>query len=193
MKSSADGLSRIERLNSLDGSNARVAIVFLLREKKVDSENDGDGMTAYMELQAKYVHLQICQLPLIAISATRLLTLSLLLQIIPLPSVVALPSTLWSFARQLMAPRLTPPIVDPVTDILPYCTAGGVQQRQLPEHARNVLSDIVHSLRDLAAAATTPDGQVVLRQWLSDGTGNSRGSRVAEEVIEFWQVEYIVQ
>jgi hypothetical protein len=47
----ADGMARIERLYNLDGSS-KVGIVFLLHE--AGKENTDDGMTAYMELQAKY-------------------------------------------------------------------------------------------------------------------------------------------
>jgi hypothetical protein len=74
-------------------------------------------------------------------------------------------------------------IVDPTTTILPYCT----ERPPLPEHARNVLSDIFHNFRDLAMAATTCDGQQEIRKWLSDPTPEE-----AEGVVAFWLQEYLI-
>lgn len=50
------------------------------------------------------------------------------------------------------------------------------------------MSDIYHSIPEIAQAATTRDGQDILRQWLSEpSTG------VVENILEFWKQEYIVE
>jgi hypothetical protein len=56
----------------------------------------------------------------------------------------------------------------------------------MPEHTRNVLSDIFHNIRDLALAATTTDGQEEIRRWLSEPTPQQ-----ADGVIAFWSQEYV--
>jgi hypothetical protein len=73
-----------------------------------------------------------------------------------------------------------PPTINPLT-VLPFCTALA----PLPEHTKNVLSDICPSIGDLARAATSKEGQEAIRHWLSGPTTQ------AEEVIGFWLNEYI--
>jgi hypothetical protein len=105
--------------------------------------------------------------------------------VIPIPSVSALQQSVSSFQRQLVETRFAVrPRVNPSTTLLPYCSVNGL----IPEHARNVLSDICHSIPELAQAATTRAGQEVLRQWLSEPS-----PAVAEHIIEFWKQEYIVE
>lgn len=60
----------------------------------------------------------------------------------------------------------------------------------IPEHSRNVLSDIVHGIPELAQAATTRDGQEFLASYLDDAAAGNQGT--AEEIIEFWSQEYVI-
>lgn len=78
-------------------------------------------------------------------------------------------------AKPIVAP------VPPVT-ILPHCSPGA----QLQEHAKNVLSDMFHGFSELAVAATTPEGQHAIREYVPD-----KGQ--AEEAIRFWLYEFIVE
>ena len=66
---------------------------------------------------------------------------------------------------------------DPSLRLLPYCSVNA----PIPEHDRNVLSEIYHSIAELAQAATTQEGQEALKKWL-DGP-------LAENVIQFWEEE----
>lgn len=105
--------------------------------------------------------------------------------VMPLTTLANLQSTLSSFQKQLYNSRLAAasiPRPSPVITLLPYCS-----NNPLPEHARNVLSDLVHSIPDLAQAATTRDGQTALRQWFSGSMPH-----VAEDVVAFWEQEFIV-
>ena len=103
--------------------------------------------------------------------------------IIPLSGIDALQVTLSAYQRQLLQSRNVPAVINPTVTLLPYCT----ERPPLPEHARNVLSDIFRNFRDLAMAATTRDGQQEIRKWLSDPTPEQ-----AEGVIAFWLHEYLV-
>jgi len=49
-----------------------------------------------------------------------------------------------------------------------------------------MLTDICHSIPELAQAASTQDGQEVLRQWIPEP------SKAANDIIGFWEQEYIV-
>jgi hypothetical protein len=105
--------------------------------------------------------------------------------IIPISSVSGLQQFVSSFQRQLVQARYTlRPPANPATELLPYCSVSGL----IPEHTRNVLSDICHSMPELAQAATTQEGQAVLRQWLAEPS-----PAVVENIIEFWKQEYIVE
>jgi hypothetical protein len=73
--------------------------------------------------------------------------------------------------------------MNPSTALLPYCSIDG----SIPDHSRNVLSDIFHSIPEVAEAATTRAGQDRLRQWLSEPS-----AAIAENIIEFWRQEYVV-
>jgi hypothetical protein len=106
--------------------------------------------------------------------------------IIPLISVSSFLTTLISFQKQFVQTACTRSsiIPNPVTTLLPFCTVDG----SIPEHASNVLSDICHSIPELSQAATTPDGQIGLRQWLSD-----QPPAVVQNIIEFWEQEYVAE
>ncbi len=103
--------------------------------------------------------------------------------VIPLFSMDSLQTTLFSFQRRLIQTRSTRAAqANVITALLPYCSKGP----PIPEHARNVLSDICHSIPEIAQAATMPDGREGLRRYLSDPN-----PAVAEDIIHFWQEEII--
>jgi hypothetical protein len=104
--------------------------------------------------------------------------------IMPLHSVSSLQSTLLAFQKQIVQTQKSTLSlrIDPVNKLLPFCSLGG----PIPEHARNVLSDICHSIPELAQAASTPDGQEGLKQWITDPP------QLAGDIVGFWEHEYIV-
>lgn len=57
----------------------------------------------------------------------------------------------------------------------------------MPEHARNILSDILRGIPALAEATSTAAGRERLAQWL-----HGSGEGLAGSIIQFWQQEYIV-
>lgn len=77
---------------------------------------------------------------------------------------------------------MTIPSANPAATLLPYCSTNP----PIPEHARNVVSDLCRSIPDVSRLATTQEGQTALRQWLSDAPA------VAEDIIGFWAQEFIV-
>lgn len=177
MEPASAHITRIERLYHQTGG-LNIGIVFLLR----DNSSRVDGTQALMNLQLRYVP---CNLRAWRMMVTFLSLLSTFeMPIIPLFSVSALQQSVSSFQRQLVQSRIaTRPPINPSTALLPYCSVSGL----IPEHTRNVLSDICHSIPEIAQAATTQDGQDILRQWLSEPSPT-----VVENIIEFWKQEYIV-
>jgi hypothetical protein len=106
------------------------------------------------------------------------------MQILPLFGAELLLKTLMSFQQQLVYSREAldqTQKLKSVTALLPYCSTNP----PIPEHLRNVLSDVCHSIPGLAQAATTREGQEGLRQWLPE-TGE------AEDIIGFWEQEFVV-
>lgn len=65
-------------------------------------------------------------------------------------------------------------------EALSHCSSGG----RLHDHTTNVLSDIFYGFPELAMAATTPDGQQAIKEWVEDKSQ-------PEEAIGFWLEEYI--
>lgn len=103
--------------------------------------------------------------------------------IIPLHDVDALSTTLLTFHRHSSLARPSSGAPNPVTTLLPYCTTS---QAALPERSVWALTDLVKSIPDLAQAATTQEGQAVIRDVMSDNNHD------AERVIEFWQHEVLL-
>jgi hypothetical protein len=89
------------------------------------------------------------------------------------------------FQQQLVytrgATESAPKQLNSVTALLPYCSTNP----PIPEHLRNILSDVCHGIPGLAQAATTKEGQQGLRQWLPE-TGE------ADEIMGFWEQEFVV-
>ena len=75
-------------------------------------------------------------------------------------------------------------MINPETALLPYCS----NNPPIPEHARNVVSDLYHSIPELSQAATTPAGRQALMEYLTDPS-----LTVAEDVVGFWEQEYIAE
>ena len=106
------------------------------------------------------------------------------MQVLPLSGVDMLLKTLIGFQQQLVYTREAVDLAakfNPATALLPYCSTNP----PIPEHLRNILSDVCHSIPGLAQAATTQDGQEGLRHWLPE-TGE------AEDIIGFWEQEFVV-
>jgi hypothetical protein len=170
-------MARIERLHHAGGKN--VGIVFLLR--KEDSQEG--GTRDLMNLQAMY-EMSIPGL-LETLNKTRsLLSSGIEMHIIPLCSISSLSQTLSTFHQQLFRSHHPTPTANSVNALLPYCS----NTPPISEHARNVLSDICSSVPELAQASTTLDGQKWLKSWLTE-----QSSVTADDVIGFWEQEYIAE
>ncbi|EKD15551.1 hypothetical protein MBM_06179 [Drepanopeziza brunnea f. sp. 'multigermtubi' MB_m1] len=154
-------MSRIQRLYHHTGGR-NVGILFLLNGKTLKS----NGTVAFMNLQLTL--LKTLEIPLI-----------------PLSSLSTIQHTLSAFQCQLVSKRRadTIPQHNPAVSLLPYCT----NNPPLPEHARNVLSDLYHSIPEIASVATSVEGKRRLRQWLEDSCPG-----VADDVVEFWAQEIFV-
>ncbi|PMD24925.1 hypothetical protein NA56DRAFT_668815 [Hyaloscypha hepaticicola] len=151
-------MARIERLYHSNGGR-HVGVIFLLNEKSPK----GNGTIEFMNLQARL-------LP------------NFEMQILPLFRVDQLLPTLFGFQRELVNAReatVSAPKPKAVNALLPYCSTNP----PIPEHLRNILSDVCPGISGLAHAATTEDGQQMLRHWLPE-TGE------AEDIIGFWEQEF---
>ncbi|TVY45122.1 hypothetical protein LOCC1_G002608 [Lachnellula occidentalis] len=151
-------MTRIERLYHQTGGR-KVGIIFLLQEKSPN----GNGTISYMNLQCSL--LSAFEIPTIPLFSTR-----------------SLLDTLFKFQRQLAATREEIHIPRAIS-LLPYCTL----KPPMPEHPKNLLSDVCHTVGELAGAATTRDGQAYIRSLVSEP-----GSTVAEDIIDFWEQEFTV-
>ncbi|KAM3077691.1 hypothetical protein ACMFMG_007015 [Clarireedia jacksonii] len=105
--------------------------------------------------------------------------------LLPLYSIEKLLPTIHMFHKRLLSPGVQRTI-NAQFELLPSCMIG----TGMTEHTRNILSDICHSLPELVQAAISSDGQDKLRQWLSD---NRDSSQAAEDVIDFWKQEYLLE
>ena len=106
--------------------------------------------------------------------------------IIPLFSLRSLQDTLFKFQRQLIAIKkeIQIPQAKPAITLLPYCSLNP----PIPEHPKNLLSDVCHTVGELAQATTTRDGQAYIRNLVSE-----TNSAVAEDIIGFWEQEFLVE
>ncbi|KAJ8070013.1 hypothetical protein OCU04_000416 [Sclerotinia nivalis] len=157
MRPSANISARIERLYHQTGGR-NVGIIFLLHGKG-SSDN---GMKEYMNLQ-------------ISLMST------FKIPILPLTSISQFLEAVQTFQRQLCI-VLPSRRVDAQYELLPFNNVGNA----ITEHTRNILSDICHSIPELARTAATVAGQEKLREWLSEPNAES-----AEDVIDFWKREYL--
>lgn len=113
-----------------------------------------------------------------------LVTNSTEMPILPLHSLSALPATLFEYTRALSARHSVPQAINPVRDILPFCSANP----PVAEHTAHVLSDIVPDLKTLSYVASTPEGQAELGKWLGV---DAKGAGQVADVIDFWRFEYL--
>ncbi|KAG4438176.1 hypothetical protein IFR05_006344 [Cadophora sp. M221] len=175
----ASAMERIQHLyHHTGGRNA--GILFLLNEKTPK----GNGTIAMMNLQVRYNNYSLLLFQDLRLTALSLFS-ALEMPIIPLFSLSSFSTTLFAFQHQLVNKHqsATPPPIDQAISLLPYCTSNPT----LPEHARNVVSDICHSLSEVSHAATTESGQQGLRDWLD---GSVPGA--AQDIIDFWAQELVV-
>ncbi|APA06718.1 predicted protein [Sclerotinia sclerotiorum 1980 UF-70] len=157
MQSSSNIFARIERLYHQTGGR-NVGIIFLLHEK----QSSDNGTKEYINLQISLMS-------------------SFEIPILPLPSISQFLEVVQTFQRQLC---IVPPFkgVDAQYELLPFNNVGNA----MTEHTRNILSDICHSIPELACTAATAAGQEQLREWLSEP-----GAESAEDIIDFWKREYL--
>ncbi|TGO62703.1 hypothetical protein BOTNAR_0110g00150 [Botryotinia narcissicola] len=159
MQTIVDLSARVERLYHQTGGR-NVGVIFLLRE---EGSND-NGLEEFMDLQ-------ISLMP------------AFKMPILPLISVPQILSIVQPFQRQLCIVPSSKR-VDSQYELLPFSHVGNT----MTEHTRNILSDICHSVPELARTASTTDGQKQLREWLSEPNSES-----AQDVIDFWKREYLLE
>lgn len=75
------------------------------------------------------------------------------------------------------------PVASPLT-LLPHTTSTA-PARPLPVHETNVLSDICHSLKEVAELTSTDRGREHLAEYLNEVNARDLG--------EFWEGEWIVE
>ncbi|KAF7892938.1 uncharacterized protein EAF02_000476 [Botrytis sinoallii] len=158
MQPIANASARVERLYHQTGGR-NVGIIFLLREK----DSNDNGLKEFMDLQ-------------ISLMST------FKMPILPLISVPQILSIVQPFQRQLCVVPSSKR-VDAQYELLPFSHVGNT----MTEHTRNILSDICHSVPELARTASTTDGPKQLRDWLSEPNPES-----AQDVIDFWKREYLL-
>ncbi|RKF57370.1 hypothetical protein GcM3_188016 [Golovinomyces cichoracearum] len=103
--------------------------------------------------------------------------------VVPLFRVESLEVTLNEFRQQLRMPPLSPRIIVPEVALLPYCSI----HPPIPEHARNLLSDICPNIAGLQALVITHEGMQKLANILSDYPP------LTQEIVGFWINEYIIE
>lgn len=102
--------------------------------------------------------------------------------LLPIPTPQHLLPILQTYTSPTPLGPPTPPV--PPLALLPHVTSTA-PARPLSTHTTNVLSDLCHSLREVARLAETEVGRGVLGEWL----GEEEGKWVAE----FWEGEWIVE
>ncbi|KAH8815217.1 hypothetical protein F5884DRAFT_169324 [Xylogone sp. PMI_703] len=153
-------MQRIERLYHQRGGQ-QVGIIFLLK----GNSSPMNGTVAFMELQA------------------RLLS-GLEIPIIPLSAVSSLETTVLALERSINSeqPEKSQVLLRSSVTLLPFCCL----QPPMPEHARNILSDLLDDIPALARATTTADGREELARWL-----NGAWEGLVDDIAHFWEREYI--
>ena len=104
--------------------------------------------------------------------------------ILPIPS----PSHLLSFLKSYTAPPRLPPLQQTpkkyaLHHLLPHITTTA-PARPLTQHTVNVLSDLCHSIREVAWICEREEGRTMLREWI--------GEKEADAVVAFWGDERVV-
>lgn len=113
----------------------------------------------------------------------RLHELSIPLTLLPIPSPSQLVPLLTNYTAPAAPTRCTVRVPLPKT-LLPQLTATA-PARPLSEHSANVLSDICHSIRDVAAITESEQGMKVLEEYL--------GEEDARNIESFWAEEWICE
>ncbi|KAJ8125493.1 hypothetical protein O1611_g8146 [Lasiodiplodia mahajangana] len=155
----SDGsLARIERLYNLTGGQD-AGVIFLLSH-----DDDDDGQSAVSTLMA-------LQLQLIG---------KWELPIIPVDSVAAVPASLLTLRRELIAAHASPKTPNPAISLLPFCSDRG----RLAEHSVNILTDTTSGFKDLLGKLSSDS------QFASEITGLL--GEDAEKLKGFWKEDYLV-
>ncbi|KAM0799114.1 hypothetical protein BDR22DRAFT_338551 [Usnea florida] len=102
--------------------------------------------------------------------------------LLPIPSPIHLLPTLRTYTTA-PTPSVTPITTTPLS-LLPHLTTTA-PLRPLTTHTANVLSDLCHSIVEIAVLGETEGGREMLGRWLGEEEG--RG------VVEFWEGEWIVE
>lgn len=113
---------------------------------------------------------------------TSIFSASFEIPLIPLARLSSLPATLSSFQTQTVRQQLQPAVLNGAISVLPYCSSNP----PLPEHTRNVLSDVCRSFRGLVRSVATEDGRATLEDWLGNAV-------VVGDIVSFWSEEYFVE
>ena len=109
--------------------------------------------------------------------------------VLPLPEVAALQRTLLGFQRQFVMARANMLPSNPRTALLPYST----NSPPIPQQVLSILNEMCSSLPELSQLGTTREGKQALREALSNiARGGQRGTQAAEDIIEFWAQEIVV-
>ena len=138
------------------------------------------GLQAYMRLQTQ---LHIPQTT--TTTTTRITTPNLPPPTIPIPTTHSLLPLLKSYIESSTVAHHFPPLPPPQPTpqplyLLPYITPNA-PHRPLSQHTVNVLSDLCHSLKEVAWICEREEGRRMLREWIGEGE--------AGEVIAFWEGE----
>lgn len=170
-------MARIERLYNLDGG-CHVGILFLLQPSP--GVVHGSNMIPFMELQTQSV------IPLNpstqVLTAPSIFSSSFEIPLIPLVKLSSLPATLSSFQTQIIRQQAQSVPRSSAISVLPYCSSNP----PLPEHTRNVLSDVCQNFKELTKAVTTADGKAALGEWLENPV-------IVGQIVDFWLEEYFVE
>ena len=105
------------------------------------------------------------------------------LPLLPVPLPAHLLPLLDTYVVAITSPLTFPAPSNPVS-LLPYVTSTA-PSRPLPEHTTYVLSDVCHSLSEVAAMTQTEEGRKIIRDYVGDSHSKS--------IEEFWGDEWVYE
>lgn len=161
-------------------------IVFLISTPS--DKNDTGGMYGFMELQilfATLIHLDhSCRTLTLHLHIHRMHAVPTPPPLLPIPSPQHLLPILQTYTTApTPSPRAPATPHVPTLALLPHVTSTA-PLRPLGTHTTNVLSDLCHSLKEVARLCETDGGRGVLGEWLGE-EGKGIG--------EFWEGEWFVE
>ncbi|MCJ1389337.1 hypothetical protein MMC18_002193 [Xylographa bjoerkii] len=156
----ANTMARIEHFSALGGDS--IAITFMFSTSATAIPDSMDGLRALSTLQLMILaHSNVPSLPILPITN-------------PFSFLLELNTYLDSLHHYS---HLTLPQFSVRTNLLRHTTSSA-PSRPLSEHNTNILSDICHSLSDVAKLADSEQGYLTLEEWLEDA---------GKGVTKFWQ------